>query len=187
MKKLKSSLPAKVMAVMLFVVMLITLAASVLDIAFIDSVDGYNNDYQTVLREFRYGNADDLIDVIQYLQLGEAPEELNGRNGFYFVIRDDSNGKVIFDGLGDREYIWTTYTSYFEVSSKYSLAAHEGGVPSPGGSTYPAAPETPAPSRRRQQQVRSQQSPPPPQVPSLRRPPGKAEACPPMGACPPMP
>ena len=65
MKKLKSSLPAKVMAVMLFVVMLITLAASVLDIAFIDSVDGYNNDYQTVLREFRYGNADDLIDVIQ--------------------------------------------------------------------------------------------------------------------------
>ena len=146
MKKLKSSLPAKVMAVMLFVVMLITLAASVLDIAFIDSVDGYNNDYQTVLREFRYGNADDLIDVIQYLQLGEAPEELNGRNGFYFVIRDYSNGKVIFDGLGDREYIWTTYTSYFEVSSKYSLAAHEGGVPSPGGSTYPAAPETPAPT-----------------------------------------
>ena len=88
MNKLKSSLAAKLIAVTLFVLLLMSLAVSVLDIAYIDSIDGYNYDYQTLLHKFKYDNSNDLNAVMYALGNGEAPEALNGRNGFYFVIRD---------------------------------------------------------------------------------------------------
>ena len=61
MNKLKSSLAAKLIAVTLFTLLLISLAASGLDIIYIDSIDGYNCDYQTLLSNFKGtagGNAD---------------------------------------------------------------------------------------------------------------------------------
>ena len=117
MNKLKSSLAAKLIAVTLFVLLLMSLAASVLDIAYIDSIDGYNYDYQTLLHKFKYDNSNDLNAVMYALGNGEAPEALNGRNGFYFVIRDGYTNKVVFDGLGKRDYVWATDTTLFDLLS----------------------------------------------------------------------
>ena len=115
MNKLKSSLAAKLIAVTLFVLLLMSLAASVLDIAYIDSIDGYNYDYPTLLHKFKYDNSNDLNAVMSALGNGEAPEALNGRNGFYFVIRDCYTNKVVFDGLGKRDYVWATDTTLFDL------------------------------------------------------------------------
>lgn len=115
MNKLKSSLAAKLIAVTLFVLLLMSLAVSVLDIAYIDSIDGYNYDYQTLLNQFKYDNSNDLNAVMSALDNGEAPEALNGRNGFYFVIRDCYTNKVVFDGLGKRDYVWATDTTLFAL------------------------------------------------------------------------
>ena len=123
MNKLKSSLAAKLIAVTLFVLLLMSLAASVLDIAYIDSIDGYNYDYQTLLHKFKYDNSNDLNAVMYALGNGEAPEALNGRNGFYFVIRDGYTNKVVFDGLGKRDYVWATDTTLFALRRVRPLRA----------------------------------------------------------------
>ena len=125
MNKLKSSLAAKLIAVTLFVLLLMSLAASVLDIAYIDSIDGYNYDYQTLLHKFKYDNSNDLNAVMYALGNGEAPEALNGRNGFYFVIRDCYTNKVVFDGLGKRDYVWKTDTTLFDLPAVYDLSAQD--------------------------------------------------------------
>ena len=92
MNKLKSSLAAKLIAVTLFVLLLMSLAVSVLDIAYIDSIDGYNYDYQTLLHKFKYDNSNDLNAVMYALDNGEAPEALHPRrlrlpNRAYHPIR----------------------------------------------------------------------------------------------------
>lgn len=125
MNKLKSSLAAKLIAVTLFVLLLMSLAASVLDIAYIDSIDGYNYDYQTLLHKFKYDNSNDLNAVMYALGNGESPADLNGRNGFYFVIRDGYTNKVVFDGLGKRDYVWATDTTLFDLPAVYDLSAQE--------------------------------------------------------------
>ena len=125
MNKLKSSLAAKLIAVTLFVLLLMSLAASVLDIAYIDSIDGYNYDYQTLLHKFKYDNSNDLNAVMYALGNGEAPEALNGRNGFYFVIRDYYTREVVFDGLGKRDYVWKTDTTLFALPAGYDLSAQD--------------------------------------------------------------
>ena len=150
MNKLKSSLAAKLIAVTLFVLLLMSLAASVLDIAYIDSIDGYNYDYQTMLHKFKYDNSNDLNAVMYALGNGEAPEALNGRNGFYFVIRDYYTREVVFDGLGKRGYDWETDTTRFELPAWYDLSAQDDAadgvdaVPEPSASPEPAA--SPEPS-----------------------------------------
>ena len=150
MNKLKSSLAAKLIAVTLFVLLLMSLAASVLDIAYIDSIDGYNYDYQTMLHKFKYDNSNDLNAVMSALGNGEAPEALNGRNGFYFVIRDYYTREVVFDGLGKRGYDWETDTTRFELPAWYDLSAQDDAadgvdaVPEPSASPEPAA--SPEPS-----------------------------------------
>ena len=125
MNKLKSSLAAKLIAVTLFILLLMSFAASVLDIAYIDSIDGYNYDYQTLLHKFKYDNSNDLNAVMYALGNGEAPEALNGRNGFYFVIRDGYTNKVVFDGLGKRDYVWATDTTLFDLPAGYDLSAQD--------------------------------------------------------------
>ena len=125
MNKLKSSLAAKLIAVTLFVLLLMSLAASVLDIAYIDSINGYNYDYQTLLNQFKYDNSNDLRAVMYALGNGDSPADLNGRNGFYFVIRDGYTNKVVFDGLGKRDYVWATDTTHFDLPAGYDLSAQE--------------------------------------------------------------
>lgn len=150
MNKLKSSLAAKLIAVTLFVLLLMSLAASVLDIAYIDSIDGYNYDYQTLLHKFKYDNSNDLNAVMYALDNGEVPEALNGRNGFYFVIRDYYTREVVFDGLGKRGYDWETDTTRFKLPAWYDLSAQDDAadgvdaVPEPSASPEPAA--SPEPS-----------------------------------------
>lgn len=150
MNKLKSSLAAKLIAVTLFVLLLMSLAASVLDIAYIDSIDGYNYDYQTLLHKFKYDNSNDLDAVTYALGNGDSPAELNGRNGFYFVIRDYYTREVVFDGLGKRGYDWETDTTRFELPAWYDLSAQDDAadgvdaVPEPSASPEPAA--SPEPS-----------------------------------------
>ena len=150
MNKLKSSLAAKLIAVTLFVLLLMSLAASVLDIAYIDSIDGYNYDYQTLLHKFKYDNSNDLNAVMYALGNGESPADLNGRNGFYFVIRDYYTREVVFDGLGKRGYDWETDTTRFELPAWYDLSAQDDAadgvdaVPEPSASPEPAA--SPEPS-----------------------------------------
>ena len=147
MNKLKSSLAAKLIAVTLFVLLLMSLAASVLDIAYIDSIDGYNYDYQTLLHKFKYDNSNDLNAVMYALGNGEAPEALNGRNGFYFVIRDGYTNKVVFDGLGKRDYVWATDTTLFDLPAGYDLSAQDDAddvMPEPSVSPAPSA--SPGPS-----------------------------------------
>ena len=152
MNKLKSSLAAKLIAVTLFVLLLMSLAASVLDIAYIDSIDGYNYDYQTLLHKFKYDNSNDLNAVMYALGNGEAPEALNGRNGFYFVIRDYYTREVVFDGLGKRDYVWQTESTLFELPAGYDLSAQDDAVavpepivsPEPSASPAPSAPPDPS-------------------------------------------
>ena len=147
MNKLKSSLAAKLIAVTLFVLLLMSLAVSVLDIAYIDSIDGYNYDYQTLLHKFKYDNSNDLNAVMYALGNGETPEALNGRNGFYFVIRDGYTNKVVFDGLGKRDYVWATYTTLFDLPAGYDLSAQDDAddvTPEPSVSPEPTA--SPEPS-----------------------------------------
>lgn len=150
MNKLKSSLAAKLIAVTLFVLLLLSLAVSVLDIAYIDSIDGYNYDYQTLLHKFKYDNSNDLNAVMYALGNGESPADLNGRNGFYFVIRDYYTREVVFDGLGKRGYDWETDTTRFELPAWYDLSAQDDAadgvdaVPEPSASPEPAA--SPEPS-----------------------------------------
>lgn len=148
MNKLKSSLAAKLIAVTLFVLLLMSLAASVLDIAYIDSIDGYNYDYPTLLHKFKYDNSNDLNAVMYALGNGEAPEALNGRNGFYFVIRDFYTNKVVFDGLGKRDYVWATDTTLFDLPAVYDLSAQDDAddvTPEPSVAPEPSVtPETSA-------------------------------------------
>ena len=147
MNKLKSSLAAKLIAVTLFVLLLMSLAASVLDIAYIDSIDGYNYDYPTLLHKFKYDNSNDLNAVMYALGNGEAPEALNGRNGFYFVIRDCYTNKVVFDGLGKRDYVWKTDTTLFDLPAVYDLSAQDDADDvTPGPSVSPAPSASPGPS-----------------------------------------
>ena len=147
MNKLKSSLAAKLIAVTLFVLLLMSLAASVLDIAYIDSIDGYNYDYPTLLHKFKYDNSNDLNAVMYALGNGEAPEALNGRNGFYFVIRDFYTNKVVFDGLGKRDYVWATDTTLFDLPAVYDLSAQDDADDvTPGPSVSPAPSASPGPS-----------------------------------------
>ena len=148
MNKLKNSLAAKLIAVTLFVLLLMSLAASVLDIAYIDSIDGYNYDYPTLLHKFKYDNSNDLNAVMYALGNGEAPEALNGRNGFYFVIRDCYTNKVVFDGLGKRDYVWKTDTTLFDLPAVYDLSAQDDAddvTPEPSVAPEPSVtPETSA-------------------------------------------
>lgn len=147
MNKLKNSLAAKLIAVTLFVLLLMSLAASVLDIAYIDSIDGYNYDYPTLLHKFKYDNSNDLNAVMYALGSGEAPEALNGRNGFYFVIRDCYTNKVVFDGLGKRDYVWKTDTTLFDLPAVYDLSAQDDADDvTPGPSVSPAPSASPGPS-----------------------------------------
>ena len=147
MNKLKNSLAAKLIAVTLFVLLLMSLAASVLDIAYIDSIDGYNYDYPTLLHKFKYDNSNDLNAVMYALGNGEAPEALNGRNGFYFVIRDCYTNKVVFDGLGKRDYVWKTDTTLFDLPAVYDLSAQDDADDvTPGPSVSPAPSASPGPS-----------------------------------------
>ena len=146
MNKLKSSLAAKLIAVTLFVLLLMSLAVSVLDIAYIDSIDGYNYDYQTLLNQFKYDNSNDLNAVMSALGNGEAPEALNGRNGFYFVIRDCYTNKVVFDGLGKRDYVWATVTTLFDLPAGYNLSAQDDAVAVPEPSVSPEPSASPEPS-----------------------------------------
>ena len=147
MNKLKNSLAAKLIAVTLFVLLLMSLAASVLDIAYIDSIDGYNYDYPTLLHKFKYDNSNDLNAVMYALGNGEAPEALNGRNGFYFVIRDCYTHKVVFDGLGKRDYVWKTDTTLFDLPAVYDLSAQDDADDvTPGPSVSPAPSASPGPS-----------------------------------------
>ena len=147
MNKLKNSLAAKLIAVTLFVLLLMSLAASVLDIAYIDSIDGYNYDYQTLLHKFKYDNSNDLNAVMYALGNGEAPEALNGRNGFYFLIRDCYTNKVVFDGLGKRDYVWKTDTTLFDLPAVYDLSAQDDADDvTPGPSVSPAPSASPGPS-----------------------------------------
>ena len=146
MNKLKSSLAAKLIAVTLFVLLLMSLAASVLDIAYIDSIDGYNYDYQTLLHKFKYDNSNDLNAVMYALGNGEAPEALNGRNGFYFVIRDYYTREVVFDGLGKRDYNWETETLIFNLPAGYDLSAQDDAVAVPEPIVSPAPSASPGPS-----------------------------------------
>ena len=147
MNKLKSSLAAKLIAVTLFVLLLMSLAASVLDIAYIDSIDGYNYDYPTLLHKFKYDNSNDLNAVMSALGNGEAPADLNGRNGFYFVIRDCYTNKVVFDGLGKRDYVWKTDTTLFDLPAVYDLSAQDDADDvTPGPSVSPAPSASPGPS-----------------------------------------
>ena len=148
MNKLKSSLAAKLIAVTLFVLLLMSLAASVLDIAYIDSIDGYNYDYQTLLHKFKYDNSNDLNAVMYALGNGDSPADLNGRNGFYFVIRDCYTNKVVFDGLGKRDYVWATDTTLFDLPAVYDLSAQDDAddvTPEPSVAPEPSVtPETSA-------------------------------------------
>ena len=145
MNKLKSSLAAKLIAVTLFVLLLMSLAASVLDIAYIDSINGYNYDYQTLLHKFKYDNSNDLNAVMYALGNGEAPEALNGRNGFYFVIRDYYTREVVFDGLGKRDYNWETETMIFNLSAQDDADdVTPGPSVSPDSVVYPDPVVTPA-------------------------------------------
>ena len=147
MNKLKSSLAAKLIAVTLFVLLLMSLAASVLDIAYIDSINGYNYDYQTLLHKFKYDNSNDLNAVMSALGNGESPADLNGRNGFYFVIRDCYTNKVVFDGLGKRDYVWKTDTTLFDLPAVYDLSAQDDADDvTPGPSVSPAPSASPGPS-----------------------------------------
>ena len=146
MNKLKSSLAAKLIAVTLFVLLLMSLAASVLDIAYIDSIDGYNYDYPTLLHKFKYDNSNDLNAVMYALGNGEAPEALNGRNGFYFVIRDYYTREVVFDGLGKRDYNWETETMIFNLPAGYDLSAQDDAVAVPEPIVSPAPSASPGPS-----------------------------------------
>lgn len=146
MNKLKSSLAAKLIAVTLFVLLLVSLTVSVLDIAYIDSIDGYNYDYQTLLHKFKYDNSNDLNAVMYALGNGESPAELNGRNGFYFVIRDCYTNKVVFDGLGKRDYDWETDTTLFDLPAGYDLSAQEDSAVTPEPSVSPAPSASPGPS-----------------------------------------
>lgn len=147
MNKLKSSLAAKLIAVTLFVLLLMSLAVSVLDIAYIDSIDGYNYDYQTLLHKFKYDNSNDLNAVMYALGNGEAPEALNGRNGFYFVIRDYYTREVVFDGLGKRDHVWVSGPISFEVPAEYAIpmpeAAADAGAVTPEPSVAPEPSVTP--------------------------------------------
>lgn len=147
MNKLKSSLAAKLIAVTLFVLLLMSLAASVLDIAYIDSIDGYNYDYQTLLHKFKYDNSNDLNAVMSALGNGEAPADLNGRNGFYFVIRDYYTREVVFDGLGKRDHVWVSGPVSFEVPAEYAIpmpeAAADAGAVTPEPSVAPEPSVTP--------------------------------------------
>lgn len=147
MNKLKSSLAAKLIAVTLFVLLLMSLAASVLDIAYIDSIDGYNYDYQTLLHKFKYDNSNDLNAVMYALGNGEAPADLNGRNGFYFVIRDYYTREVVFDGLGKRDHVWVSGPVSFEVPAEYAIpmpeAAADAGAVTPEPSVAPEPSVTP--------------------------------------------
>ena len=151
MNKLKSSLAAKLIAVTLFVLLLMSLAASVLDIAYIDSIDGYNYDYQTLLHKFKYDNSNDLRAVMYALGNGDSPADLNGRNGFYFVIRDYYTREVVFDGLGKRDHVWVSGPVSFEVPAEYAIpmpeAAADAGAVTPEPSVAPepsVIPETSA-------------------------------------------
>ena len=147
MNKLKNSLAAKLIAVTLFVLLLMSLAASVLDIAYIDSIDGYNYDYPTLLHKFKYDNSNDLNAVMYALGNGDSPADLNGRNGFYFVIRDCYTNKVVFDGLGKRDYVWKTDTTLFDLPAVYDLSAQDDADDvTPGPSVSPAPSASPGPS-----------------------------------------
>ena len=146
MNKLTNSLAAKLIAVTLFVLLLMSLAASVLDIAYIDSIDGYNYDYPTLLHKFKYDNSNDLNAVMYALGNGEAPEALNGRNGFYFVIRDYYTREVVFDGLGKRDYNWETETMIFNLPAGYDLSAQDDAVAVPEPIVSPAPSASPGPS-----------------------------------------
>ena len=78
---------------------------------------------------------------------GEAPEALNGRNGFYFVIRDCYTNKVVFDGLGKRDYVWKTDTTLFDLPAVYDLSAQDDADDvTPGPSVSPAPSASPGPS-----------------------------------------
>lgn len=147
MNKLKSSLAAKLIAVTLFVLLLMSLAASVLDIAYIDSINGYNYDYQTLLHKFKYDNSNDLRAVMYALGNGDSPADLNGRNGFYFVIRDYYTREVVFDGLGKRDHVWVSGPVSFEVPAEYAIpmpeAAADAGAVTPETSVAPEPSVTP--------------------------------------------
>ena len=147
MNKLKNSLAAKLIAVTLFVLLLMSLAASVLDIAYIDSIDGYNYDYQTLLHKFKYDNSNDLRAVMYALGNGDSPADLNGRNGFYFVIIDYYTREVVFDGLGKRDHVWVSGPVSFEVPAEYAIpmpeAAADAGAVTPEPSVAPEPSVTP--------------------------------------------
>ena len=147
MNKLKNSLAAKLIAVTLFVLLLMSLAASVLDIAYIDSITGYNYDYQTLLHKFKYDNSNDLRAVMYALGNGDSPADLNGRNGFYFVIRDYYTREVVFDGLGKRDHVWVSGPVSFEVPAEYAIpmpeAAADAGAVTPEPSVAPEPSVTP--------------------------------------------
>ena len=147
MNKLKSSLAAKLIAVTLFVLLLMSLAVSVLDIAYIDSINGYNYDYQTLLNQFKYDNSNDLNAVMYALGNGDSPADLNGRNGFYFVIRDYYTREVVFDGLGKRDHVWVSGPISFEVPAEYAIpmpeAAADAGAVTPEPSVAPEPSVTP--------------------------------------------
>lgn len=147
MNKLKSSLAAKLIAVTLFVLLLMSLAVSVLDIAYIDSINGYNYDYQTLLNQFKYDNSNDLNAVMYALGNGDSPADLNGRNGFYFVIRDYYTREVVFDGLGKRDHVWVSGPVSFEVPAEYAIpmpeAAADAGAVTPEPSVAPEPSVTP--------------------------------------------
>ena len=147
MNKLKYSLAAKLIAVTLFVLLLMSLAASVLDIAYIDSIDGYNYDYPTLLHKFKYDNSNDLRAVMYALGNGDSPADLNGRNGFYFVIRDYYTREVVFDGLGKRDHVWVSGPVSFEVPAEYAIpmpeAAADAGAVTPEPSVAPEPSVTP--------------------------------------------
>lgn len=143
MNKLKSSLAAKLIAVTLFVLLLMSLAASVLDIAYIYSINGYNYDYQPLL----HNNSNDLRAVMYALGNGDSPADLNGRNGFYFVIRDYYTREVVFDGLGKRDHVWVSGPVSFEVPAEYAIpmpeAAADAGAVTPEPSVAPEPSVTP--------------------------------------------
>lgn len=160
MKKLKGSLAAKCLAVILLTAFAVGTLFAGIGAAILFAMGAYGGSYSeqdirdNAIADWGYGKSYQAANTFRYSQVDDESEEWYERvNGsirdFCFQILDE-NGKIVFDGLNGRETMWKSEPIKFEMSVSYTIAAEPAETPEPAEpeepTETPEAMETPVPA-----------------------------------------
>lgn len=152
MKKLKGSLLAKTVAIILLTATVLAFAVSALGVTFLAVMGVYPGSYQTG-KDFALDSlcADYSYRTAEMLYYGVGPEEMYTASNYCFQLYDQ-NGNLLYDGLKGRTAQYTEEYSighWFDYTFLNAALAEEASVPvnapvptsSPDGETPASTPE----------------------------------------------